>query len=611
MYRKLLRLSLSCVVAAGFLIAGGVAMAKEMVTDSLGRRVEKPQYGGMITFQLTHEKATNYFDPIVGGIGAHIGSVHYDKLITADWTKGPTGTGEFSFTSAFVPLKYRTGHLVESWEMKNDRTVILNVRRGVHFFDKPPVNGREMNAHDIVYSFLRVATTPGSGFYTPPKNLDEWIEKKRKANPQMMAAWLAKLKKLGPKVSPEGKGKGYMRALDDWTIEYQLYEPDRGMMDSFGRWYVYAEDCIKEFGDLKDWRNVCGTGAWIPEKVVPARSVTWRRNPNYWMSDPLHPKNKLPYPDKLRGLIIPDRATAIAALRTHKLDLGGTPWDQANEMKKSNPELKFRKYSPTGSSVIFMRTDLAPFKDVRVRQALSLAIDNRAMAEDYFGGNAEILTWPCTPGNVECYTPLEKLPKESRELFEYHPEKAKKLLAAAGYPNGFKASSAEHISDADRNEMCLMVQAYWAEVGVKLECKKFDGAVRAQMIRTQSYPSVSFVWWGNTTPQAVLAAAHGGIPGIIWNFGKVVDDKAEEEFNQWKVTMDPEEASRILKKAYLRQIPLNWEVALPAPTAFGFYAPWLKNFSGELTTGPSWEWGNSERYRYMWVDQKLKAKYVK
>ena len=139
MNRRLFRLSVGCLMAVTLLLTGGVAMAKEMVTDSLGRKVPKPQYGGMITFQLSHGKATDYFDPVVGAIGGHVGSVNYDKPITGDWLKGPSGTNAFPYTAAFIPVQYRTGHLVKSWDMKDDRTVIFQMRKGVHFFDKPPV----------------------------------------------------------------------------------------------------------------------------------------------------------------------------------------------------------------------------------------------------------------------------------------------------------------------------------------------------------------------------------------------------------------------------------------------------------------------------------------
>jgi peptide/nickel transport system substrate-binding protein len=605
MNRLLLSLCMSCLMAVALLFTGGWLTAKELVTDSLGRKVEKPRYGGTISIILARGKALDYFDPVISANGGWVGSLNYDKPITADWRKGPTGTGEFPFLTGYVPLKYRTGHLVESWEIKNSQTVILHMRKGVHFHNKPPVNGREMTAHDLEFSIRRSATTPKSGLYLSEKVLNEWVADERKKNPQKINAWLAKLKKLDVPL-----GKGYTIVLDKWTAKHELYEPNSLIMDVFSQFYVYAEECIEAFGDLKDWRNTCGTGAWIVEEVVPGSAATWRRNPNYWKSDPFHPQNKLPYADKLRGLIIPDPATAMTALRTYQIDVAGVAWDKAGTMKKTNPELLYRKYSPTMSTVMFMRTEKKPFNDVRVRQALSLGLDQIAITRDYFEGNAFTLTWPCQPGNVECYTPLDSLPQATRELFEYHPEKAKKLLAQAGYPKGFKAESAMHSNDRVRIELCLITKEYWTTIGVDLNCKLYDPAIRAKMQRSRTYPSIAMSGWGNSSPSSVLAAAHGGIPGIIWNFSGVVDPTAEEVYTKWKQTLDLEEASKMLKAEYLREMPLVWEIPLPGATGFGFWGPWLKNFSGELSMGPTNEMGNSEKYRHVWVDQELKAKYA-
>ena len=604
MNRIYIRLLVTCLMAISLVFAGGMAMAAEMVTDSLGRKVEKPQYGGTITIILERGKALDYFDPVVSANGGWVGSINYDKPITADWKKGPSGTGEFPFLSGYVPLKYRTGHLIESWELKNATTVILHMRKGVKFVNKPPVNGRELTAYDLDFSMSRSATTPKSGLYLSEKVLNEWVDKEREKNPEKIEAWLMKLKKLGQPL-----GKGYLKPLDKYTARYELYEPNRLIMDVFSQFYVYAEECIKAHGDLKDWRNTCGTGAWIIEDVIPGSAATWRRNPNYWMSDPFHPKNKLPYADKLRGLIISDPATGLAALRTYKIDVAGVAWDKAEAVKKTNPELKFRKFSPAMSTVMFMRTEKPPFNDVRVRQALSLGLDQVAIARDYFEGNAFVLTWPCQPGNVECYTPLEKLPKSIRELYEYHPEKAKKLLAQAGYPKGFKTESANHANDTGRQELCLIAKEYWSTINVDLNCKLYDPAIRAKMQRSRTYPAIAMSGWGNASPSSVLAAAHGGIPGIIWNFSGVVDPVAEEVYNKWKMEMDLDKAAEMLKKEYIREMPYVWEIPFPGATGYGFWGPWLKNFSGELSMGPSNEMGNSEKYRHVWVDQELKAKY--
>ena len=154
------------------------------------------------------------------------------------------------------------------------------------------------------------------------------------------------------------------------------------------------------------------------------------------MTDPNHPQNKLPYADTIRGLIILDHSTQLAALRTHKLDLISVNWDKVAGLKQSNPELLF-KLRTNGANVIFMRTDIAPFNDVRVRQALAMGVDRQTIIDEYFKGNAIADAWPDEPGNAG-YTPITQMPANVKQLYEYHPDLARQLLAEAGYPNGLQ-----------------------------------------------------------------------------------------------------------------------------------------------------------------------------
>lgn len=577
----------------------------EMVTDALGRLVEKPRYGGGITFQLSHEKATDYFDPVISAIGGHLASVTYDKLVTGDWYRGPSGTGENSFIAPHIPDYFRIGHLSETYEVPDISTVIFHIRQGVHFQNVPPVNGREMTAYDVVYSYRRGQEHPKFTAYRGSEEvLNDWLADKEEEDPEKLAAWLAKLEEIGAPVAA-----AYMTALDKWTVEYKLYEPSSGILGIASWMYVIAKESIDTYGDLMDWRNACGTGAWMVEDSVSGSSVTWSRNPNYWMSDPFHLDNKLPYADTLRGLIIPETATSLAALRTHKLDITGVEWDKATSMKETNPELLNKLMSPTGTRVIFMRTDIEPFSDVKVRQALALAVDQPKIVEEFFQGNAFVNTWPCQPGNVDGYTPLEDLPDAIRELYEYHPDKAKALLAEAGYPNGFKTECIIYPSDLDV-DLLLIVKEYLAEAGIDMEVKVIEPAAHSSMIYGMNYPAMCYSYWGNASPESAFGWAHGGVTNSIYAFSKVIDPIAEDTFEEWKVIEDSLEASKVLKAEYIREMGLVWEVPLPAPSWYLFWAPWLKNYSGELCLGLTSEMGATEIYRYMWVDQDLKYEYT-
>ncbi len=551
---------------------------------------------------LPSSKATDYFDPVISAIGGHLAAVTYDKLAEADWSRGPGGTGENPFIISHCSEALRTGVLAESWELLDLATMIWHIRQGVYFHNVEPVNGREMTADDIIYSFERGQLNPRNTFFV--SGVEEWIAEEEEANPEKIAAWLAKLEELGKMTAGS-----YMSKIDEWTIEYKLYEPYVGILDG-GSWlFTHTPESIEAYGDLKDWKHACGTGAFIVEDCVPGSSVTWKRNPNYFMSDPFHPENRLPYVDTLRGLIIIEESTYLAALRTHKIDIGSVGWDKVADMRETNPEMLNRKMSPTGTKVIFMRSDLEPFSDVRVRRALALAIDQQKINEEYFLGEAFVVTWPCQPGNVEGYTPLEELPDAAREIYEYHPDKARELLAEAGYPDGFKTEAIIYPSERDI-DLLIIVKEYLADVGVDMEVNVVEGAAHSSMIYGRNYPGMCYSYWGNASPQSCFGWAHGGVTASIYNFSLVEDPIAEEVFDQWKVTADPVERSRILKDEHIREMELVWEIPLPAESFYIFWPPWLKGYHGELDMGLTSEMGSTGKYKYLWIDQDLKYEWT-
>ena len=89
-----------------------------------------------------------------------------------------------------------------------------------------------------------------------------------------------------------------------------------------------------------------------------------------------------------------------------------------------------------------MRVDTKPFDDIRVRRALNMAVNKQEIVKPYYGGNAELFAYPMHTDYVGYYEPLDQMPIAAQELFVYNPDKAKALLAEAGYPNGLQLQGA-------------------------------------------------------------------------------------------------------------------------------------------------------------------------
>ena len=120
-----------------------------------------------------------------------------------------------------------------------------------------------------------------------------------------------------------------------------------------------------------NWKNVNGTGPFKLTDYVQGNSNTYEKNPDYWDKETINEKEfKLPYVDKITYRIIRDEATRITALRTGKIDImEAMRWQDADQLKKTVPDLKWNKWLATSGTFLSMRVDQKPFDDIRVRRA--------------------------------------------------------------------------------------------------------------------------------------------------------------------------------------------------------------------------------------------------
>ena len=306
-----------------------------------------------------------------------------------------------------------------------------------------PMNGRELDASDIEYNLHRV-TALGSGFTEP---------------------------------SPTGSIKGLpiesIAATDKWTVVVKLKEPSLAalMWLAIGQTgTILPPEVIKQQGDVRDWRNLVGTGPYMLTDRVEESSATYEKNPDYWGYDEKYPENRLPYTDSIRLLVMPETATILAALRSRQLDYTGaigassiTSLDQADSLKRTNPEIV--QWPVFGRSETALGFDAVnpPFDDLRVRKAMQMAIDPETMNNAYFKGLGVATPhgWVRRPGyNI----PFAEWPEEVKKGYMYDPEGAEALLDAAGYPRGsdgirFKTKMT-HYQPVDINPMQAEVE-YW------------------------------------------------------------------------------------------------------------------------------------------------------
>ncbi len=554
-------------------------------TPAPAPETEVPKYGGTLidAFPIPHDSLDCYS---VTGYTAYTLHMTNEQLLTGDWTRGPAGTNEYDWWIIFQPAEFEVGCLAESWDIPDESTIVFHIRKGVHYGLNPQseasrlANGREMTAEDVAFCIQRKWTPPGY-FGVSKKG---WFQSATATDKYTVVV----------KFNSSVPGFGGTARVFEYVSEYEN---------------IYPPEIIAKYGSMKDWSVSCGTGPFFFVDYVPGSSYTFARNPNYWMKDPigLGKGNQLPYLDQVKWLLIPDKSTRIAALRTAKVDhLGGSKdnltLNDKESLLKTNPQLKWRAGLCPKPWSLYGRMDKPelPFKDIRVRQALQMAIDCKKIKDEYYGGQAEIITLPVSSVFKDIYTPLEELPESTREIYTYNPEKAKKLLAEAGYPNGFKTTVLCYDAGVD---LMSIVKDYWAKIGVdaKIDLREWSIYNRIRVARTHEEMVIYESGLGSASYAHSITD-----PSNQGNLCMVNDPYCNERFDQiWALENIGKEAKRaqLMKEYTLHFLTQVYAIQVPDPYVYNIWQPWVKNYHGENSISyadePNWA-------KYTWLDQDLK-----
>ncbi|MBN2239606.1 MAG: hypothetical protein JW712_07520 [Dehalococcoidales bacterium] len=547
---------------------------------------ELPKYGG--TFSLCWYEPAG-FDPY-NTFMVNCGELYLcnEELLMGDWTKTPAGTGEAGI-GGFLGLSNRlTGQLCESWSMPDPETLVFNIRQGVHWQNKAPVYGREYDAYDAAWAVNHLWEAP-MGAHRMIVAPDERI------------------------ISAN--------ATDQWTLEVKVPPQAQGIQAIYtGAWlYQYPREVTETFGSMDDWHNVVGTGPYILSDYVPGSALRFDRNPDYWQYDPLHPDNRLPYLDRVKWYFIPDSYTQLAAFRTGQLDtsLGfSINHEDGDILLHQHPEMHYVTIPGTDNHLYF-RVDNPelPFTDLRVRQALTLAINKEELINDYYSGEADLLGTPYPPDKTwePFYTPLEEMPAAPftdtlsrcsvRELF-YHSandiQKAETLLSEAGYPDGFQCEIVCSTADTD---FLSIIKEYFAVIDVDMEIQALEGTVLNGIRRTRSYE------------QGIYTAS----PTAAFPYD--MHSTRIESFDCFSFYENPvTRAAYNMERQYLMKNDLAYSTTLKNVTPFileqcvGIWCPlprtyrmwwlWVQNYHGEFAIGCDDE---LLLLSYIWIDQNMKT----
>jgi peptide/nickel transport system substrate-binding protein len=449
--------------------------------------------------------------------------------------------------------------LAERWEAPDDTTYIFHLRQGVKWHNKPPVNGRELVAEDVKFTYDRFLTDPG--------NANRYI------------------------LEPVER----IEVVDRYTVKFLLKEPYVWLVSALAYpWsmWIIAPEVVQHFGDLKKPETAIGTGPFVLERYGPNVKAVFTRHPEYFRKDQ-------PYVDGVEWLSIPDESTGLAMYRTGQIDYAPHPgWavrqQDLEALKKSHPHLHYQDMLSIVTQVIIMRTDQPPFNDVRVRRAVSHAIDRQGLIEAVWGRGEP--TAAVGRGLVEWALSIDQLGAGAK-YYQYNPKEARRLLVEAGFPNGFKTQLTVTTGlGRDLVDDAQLVQRFLKDVGIEAELKlqeygayfattvqgKFEGMVRGPF----------GIAWEPDFPLYRTYAADSS-----WNAGHVNDPTITAMLKAQRRTKNLEARRKIIHAIQRYAAEQQYYVHLLVPMITASWAPYVKNY------GPNITFDYGSRVAALWLDR--------
>ena len=428
--------------------------------------------------------------------------------------------------------------LATSWEQVSPLKWRFKLRQGVKFHDGSP-----FNADDVVFSVIR-AQQPTS------------------------------------QIAVYANAVGTPRKVDDYTVEFDLPKVNPIFMEHIQPLFILSKAWCEAHKATKpqDFKNkeeaytalnANGTGPYILVKREPGIKTTWKRNPNYWAKPEGNVQEVVFTP-------IGNDATRTAALVSGELDfiLDPPPRDVAKLRNTAGVKI----IDGPENRIVFIGMDQFrdellygnvkgknPFKDVRVRKALYHAVDIETMRTKLMSGQS----FP-TGGNTPSPKAAFNDPKIESRL-PYDVALAKKLMAEAGYPNGFETQldcpNNRYIND---EEICIALAGMWEKIGVKVKVVAIPRVTyfpKLEKFDTSMY----MLGWGGAVTDAETTLTpvmrnlgQGGIGS--YNYGRSTNAKFDDLAARSSVEADPAKRKELILaaltewKEQVHTIPLHRQV---------------------------------------------------
>jgi len=347
--------------------------------------------------------------------------------------------------------------LAESWTVSADKRVwTFKLRKGVFFHPFPgSPNGYEMTSEDVVYSFKRAASPDTSTYAVDYSGLN-------------------------------------FEAVDPYTVKITIEKPVSDTLflakvANYAGGFIVCKKAIQAKGD--DWfkTNPVGTGPFKFESYEPRQKVVLVGNPKYFRGEPVLKKVVVRF--------MPDVSSREMGLQTGELQIiEGVNEDKWVAKVATFKDVKTPTFGPCETQVLYFNMTKPPFNDLRVRKAFSYAMSREIIA-NFMGKNLAVPIYSPALASPAPGALTKEEALKAGVVYDNNVEQAKKLLAEAGFPNGFKTEVIISELATSYQKPMIAIQAIVKKAGIDLQLKVVDHASFHSLIRESASSIVYYACW--------------------------------------------------------------------------------------------------------------------
>ena len=343
-----------------------------------------------------------------------------------------------------------------------------------------------------------------------------------------------------------------------------------------------------------------GTRPFVLKEYRRGTQTVWERNPSYW-------DRGLPYLDQVIAEIAPQYETRQALLMAGRVEantfFSAVTDEDYRRMQQERPDYHFvGDLKSHVLNTIYFNTTQPPFNDIRVRQAVSLAINRQAWVDSLHYGEGCLYHGPIPCGQEAWQLPLDRYPEPLRKfLVGYDPDEAKRLLAAAGFPNGLATTLtyAATVYGATWDSRYELAASDLAKVGINatLQPQEYGRYIASTYLGQFEGAAI-----GPVTPYAEPDYFLYGhfFPGQAANRSSVDDPALNDLLVQQRTAMDPAERLRIVHQIQLYLADRAYYVYLPTGYTNNAVPPYVQGFVPAKVQG---SYGVGKMWMHAWLER--------